>query len=41
MAMIRRALKSSLNVIMKGYHVAQARPEEKMTTNPNVMYSHR
>ncbi len=28
---------SSLSVIMKGYHVAQARPEDKVTTNPNVM----
>ncbi len=27
MAMIRRALKSYLSMIMKGYYVAQARPE--------------
>ncbi len=37
MAMICRALKSSLSMIMKGYYVAQARPEDKVTTNPNVM----
>ncbi len=41
MAMIRRALKSSLSVIMKGYYVAQARPGDKITTNPHVMYSQR
>ncbi len=37
MAMIHSALKSSLSVIMKGYHVAQARPGDNVTTNPDVM----
>ncbi len=29
-------IKSSVSVIMKGYHVAQARPGDKVTTKPDV-----
>ncbi len=29
-------IKSSLSMIMKGNHVAQARPGDKVTTNPDV-----
>ncbi len=34
MAMIRRALKSSLSMIMKGYYVAQARPRRQDDHEP-------